>query len=115
MAANNEYLESFKVEMVRKSMTSETPKEIRRKYGVAKSTLWGWKCKYGGLVSKQLETEKKPERKGDFVDIIAPAKDEAGKPKIRYEGTDVVTMEANGYVLHFSVDFLPRVMELLGL
>ena len=43
MAKNNEYLESFKIEMVRKYMTSESKKDICQKYGISKSTFWGWK------------------------------------------------------------------------
>ena len=115
MAKNNEYLESFKIEMVRKYMTSESKKDICQKYGISKSTFWGWKCKYGDLISKELATDAKPERRGNFVDIVAPAKDEVNKPKIRYEGTAVVSMEVKGYTLHFSVEFLPKVLELLGL
>lgn len=111
MAKNNEYLESFKIEMVRKYMTSESKKDICQKYGISKSTFWGWKCKYGDLISKELATDAKPERRGNFVDIVAPA----NKPKIRYEGTAVVTMEAKGYTLQFSMEFLPKVLELLGL
>ena len=71
MAKNNEYLESFKIEMVRKYMTSESKKDICQKYGISKSTFWGWKCKYGDLISKELATDAKPERRGNFVDIVA--------------------------------------------
>jgi hypothetical protein len=67
------------------------------------------------IVRKTVLNYAKPERRGNFVDIVAPAKDEVNKPKIRYEGTAVVTMEAKGYTLHFSVEFLPKVLELLGL
>ena len=45
MAKNNEYLESFKIEMGRVNMTSESKKDICQKYGISKSTFWGWKCK----------------------------------------------------------------------
>lgn len=86
MAKNNEYLESFKIEMVRKYMTSESKKDICQKYGISKSTFWGWKCKYGDLISKELATDAKPERRGNFVDIVAPAKDEVNKPKSATRG-----------------------------
>ena len=67
------------------------------------------------MMSKERATDVKPDRRGNFVDIVAPFKDEVNTPKIRYEGTAVVTMEAKGYTLHFSVEFLPKVLELLGL
>lgn len=57
---NNEYLEEFKIQAVRRIYAGERQKELCKELGISKSTLWGWKCKYGFLADKELEIKEKP-------------------------------------------------------
>ena len=50
MAKDNSYLTSFKIDLVRQVMKGHELKAVAEKYAVSKSTLWGWKCKYGQMV-----------------------------------------------------------------
>lgn len=49
---NNKYLEEFKIDLVKQYLQGKQKKDIRKEYGVAKSTMWGWICKYAGLIQK---------------------------------------------------------------
>ena len=42
MAKDNSYLTSFKIDPVRQVMEGHELKAVAQKYGVSKSTLWGW-------------------------------------------------------------------------
>ena len=48
---NNNYLESFKIQVVRRMLSGEHLKVVSQELGIAKSTLWGWKCKYTPMLS----------------------------------------------------------------
>lgn len=117
MAKDNSYLTSFKIDLVRQVMEGHQLKEVAARHGISKSTLWGWKCKYGALVSSEWGLEERGRiGDGDFVDVIAPAKETAESPlAIAKFASGVVAMEFRGYTLRFDVEQLPRVRELLGL
>lgn len=53
---NNSYLESYKIQVVRRMLSGEHLNVVSQELGIAKSTLWGWKCKYAPI-------EKKKEKK----------------------------------------------------
>ena len=74
MAKDNSYLTSFKIDLVRQAMEGHELKAVAQKYGVSKSTLWGWKCKYGQMVCSEW-ARKEPTRMsdGDCADVVAPA------------------------------------------
>ena len=55
---DNSYLESYKIQVVRRIFAGESMKTISDELHIAKSTLWGWKCKYGSLVSNEMEIEE---------------------------------------------------------
>ncbi len=48
----NEYLEKFKIDVVKQYLQGRKKNEICEEYGIAKSTMWGWICKYTNLVKK---------------------------------------------------------------
>ena len=78
MAKDNSYLTSFKIDLVRQVMEGHELKAVAAKYGVSKSTLWGWKCKYGQMVCSEWKLREKGRASdGDFVDVVAPAKETA--------------------------------------
>lgn len=41
----NEYLESYKIQVVRSVMSGESHSNAAKELDIAKSTLWSWKCK----------------------------------------------------------------------
>jgi transposase-like protein len=47
---NNKYLEEIKINAVKRYLNGEQQKKICAELGIAKSTMWGWICKYSSLV-----------------------------------------------------------------
>ena len=117
MAKDNSYLTSFKIDLVRQVMEGHELKAVAQKYGVSKSTLWGWKCKYGQMVCSEWGlSEKARPTDGDFVDVVAPAREAAeGRAPLREFRSGAVVVEPRGLTLRFDVGRLPEVMEMLGL
>jgi transposase-like protein len=117
MAKDNSYLTSFKIDLVRQVMEGHELKAVAEKYGVSKSTLWGWKCKYGQMVCSDWNLGEPVRRSdGDFVDVVAPAKETAKDPvPLMQFRSGVVVMEHRGFTLRFDVGRLPEVLEMLGL
>ena len=117
MAKDNSYLTSFKIDLVRQVMEGNELKKVAAKYGVSKSTLWGWKCKYGALVCEGWKLQEKGRvSDGDFVDVVGPARETARSPlPLMQFASGQVTMQFRGYALRFDVAQLPRVLEMLGL
>ena len=54
---NNKYLEEFKIDLVKQYMQGKKKKEICKEYGIAKSTMWGWICKYASLIDNSWKVE----------------------------------------------------------
>lgn len=113
---NNEYLESYKIQVVRKVMSGASLKKTAEELGIAKSTLWGWKCKYAALVAPEfaIKEENKPERFEDFVDVTLASKETKEKPSPRYINPTTVSLEIGEYRLSFDVTNLNKVLEVLG-
>ena len=42
-------LEEFKIDLVKQYLQGKRQKDICKEYGVAKSTMWGWICKYASF------------------------------------------------------------------
>ena len=51
----NKYLEEFKIKPVKQYFSGRPNKDICDDYKIARSTLWGWICKYGHMVQKDWE------------------------------------------------------------
>lgn len=66
---NNNYLESYKIQVVRRMLSGEHLKVVSKELGIAKSTLWGWKCKYTPMLANEFALKEKPEQLEDFIDI----------------------------------------------
>ena len=111
---NNSYLESYKIQVVRRIFAGESMKTISDELHIAKSTLWGWKCKYGSLVSKEMEIENKPIVYDEFIDITLASKETKEKPAIRYVNPSTITMELGKYQITFDVTNFDKVLEALG-
>lgn len=111
---NNSYLESYKIQVIRRIFAGESMKNISNELHIAKSTLWGWKCKYGSLVANEIEVKNKPIAYDEFVDITLASKETKEKPTMRYVNPSTITMELGKYLITFDVTNLDKVLEALG-
>ncbi len=110
---NNEYLETFKMQAVKRIYAGESQKELCEELGISKSTLWGWKCKYGSIIEKKLEVKEKPMEEKGFVEVIKPMKETKHKPIYRYETANTAIIEYKGYKIICEIQKLNQVMEIL--
>lgn len=110
---NNEYLETFKIQAVRRIFAGESQKALCKELNISKSTLWGWKCKYRFIVEKELETKEKPTKENDFIEVINPMKEAKHKPIYRYETANTVIIEYRGYKIICEIQKLNQVLEIL--
>lgn len=112
----NEYLESYKIQVVRRVMAGESHNKVAKELGIAKSTLWGWKCKYAPLIANEfaVKDENKPQQFEDFVDVTMASKETKEKPVPRYINPTTVTLELGKYKITFDVTNLNKVLEMLG-
>lgn len=110
---NNEYLEVFKIQAVKRIYAGESQKQLCKELGISKSTLWGWKCKYGNLIEKDLVTKEKPMQEEGFVEILKPMKETKHKPIYRYETANTAIIEYKGYKIICEIQKLNQVMEIL--
>lgn len=72
---NNKYLEEFKIDLVKQYLQGKQKKDICKEYGVAKSTIWGWMCKYAGLIQKSWEVKGIEAAEEEYIDITMPLKE----------------------------------------
>ena len=54
---DKKYLEEFKMDLVKQYLQGKQKKDICKEYGVAKSTMWRWICKYTNLIEKSWEVK----------------------------------------------------------
>ena len=111
---NNSYLESYKIQVVKRIFAGEHMKTLSQELHIAKSTLWGWKCKYGSIVANEMELNDKPIQYEEFVDITKSSKETKKNPAMRYVNPSTITMEIGEYRITFDVSNLDKVLEVLG-
>lgn len=111
---NNNYLESYKIQVVRRMLSGEHLKVVSKELGIAKSTLWGWKCKYTPMLANEFALKEKPEQLEDFIDITKVSHEVKDKPALRYINPSTITLELGDYRLTFDVTNLDKVLEVLG-
>ena len=77
----------------------------------------GMECKYGQMVCSEWALKEAARvSDGDFVDVVAPAREAAKDPlPLMQFRSGVVVMEHRGFTLRFDVGRLPEVLEMLGL
>ena len=54
----NKYLEEFKIDLVKQYFSGRPNKDICDDYKIARSTLWGWICKYGHMCTSQEKVDR---------------------------------------------------------
>ena len=52
---NNNYLESYKIQIVSRMMSGESHNKVAKELGIAKSTLQGWKCIYTQMIAHEFQ------------------------------------------------------------
>lgn len=83
-------------------------KNIRKEYGVAKSTMWGWICKYAGLIQKSWEVKGIEAAEEEYIDITMPLKEERNSKTIINTTNESVRIFKNGYSILCHVSKLDR-------
>lgn len=77
---NNNYLESYKIQVVRRMLSREHLKVVSKELSIAKPTLWGWKCKYTPMLANEFALKEKPKQFEDFIDITNVSREVKEKP-----------------------------------
>ena len=54
----NTYLEEFKIDIVKQYLSGKQQKDLHAEYGLSKSTIYTWTCKYRQLVEKEWEIKE---------------------------------------------------------
>ena len=87
---DNKYLEEFKIDLVKQYLQGKQQKDICKEYGVAKSTMWGWICKYASLIEKSWEVKGVETCEDEYVDITMRLKKE-------YKERNKITLAKNRF------------------
>lgn len=110
----NKYLEEFKIDLVKQYFNGRQKKDICNEFGVAKSTLWGWICKYGHMVQKGWEVNGIKSVDEEYVDITAPMKKEATEMSMIQTTNETIGIFKNGYSILCHISKLDAVMRIIS-
>lgn len=110
----NEYIEEFKIDVVKQYLQGRKRKEICEEYGIAKSTIWGWVCKYADLVQKTWEVKGIEKTNHEFVDITIPMKQEYREGSMIKTTNETIRVFKNGYSILCHISKLARVMRIIN-
>ena len=110
---NNKYLEEFKIDLVKQYMQGKQKKEICKEYGIAKSTMWGWICKYASLIDNSWKVEDIKNVEEEYVDITAPLVKEYKEQNIINTTNETVRIFKNGYTILCHISKLDKVMRII--
>ena len=115
MSFCNSYPEAFKIEAVKRYLNGETRARLCHELGLSKSTMWGWVCKYKGLVEKEWSFERKPDASSDgaFVEIRHQCQ-KAIQASIVEETANTVRIFANGYAIICHISKLDQVWRAIN-
>ena len=111
---DNKYLEEFKIDLVKQYLQGKQKKDICKEYGVAKSTMWGWICKYTNLIEKSWEVKGIETFEDEYVDITMPLKDEYKDRTIINTTNETVRVFKNGYSILCHISKLEKVMRIIN-
>ncbi|HHU29010.1 TPA: transposase [bacterium] len=111
---NNKYLEQVKINAVKRYLNGEQKKKICEELGVAKSTMWGWICKYSSLIEKDWKIEDIKEANGEFIDITIPMKKANSSEKIIHLSNSTIRLFKNGYSILCDVSMLKEVIKAIS-
>lgn len=114
MSLCNAYPESFKINVVKRYLNGEMQKDLCKEFNLAKSTLWGWCCKYQPLINKERELKEDVlvSENNDYVDIRL-ACNEALKSSVIQESKNIIRIFLDGFVVICNIENLKFVMEVI--
>ena len=111
---DNKYLEEFKIDLVKQYLQGKQKKDICKEYGVAKSTMWRWICKYTNLIEKSWEVKGIETFEDEYIDITMPLKDEYKDRTIINTTNETVRVFKNGYSILCHISKLEKVMRIIN-
>ena len=111
---DNKYLEEFKIDLVKQYLQGKQQKDICKEYGVAKSIMWGWVCKYASLIEKSWEVKGVETCEDEYVDITMPLKNEYKDRTIISTTNESVRVFKNGYSIFCHISKLEKVMRIIN-
>ena len=94
-------------------MQGKQKKEICKEYGIAKSTMWGWICKYASLIDNSWKVEDIKNVEEEYVDITAPLVKEYKEQNIINTTNETVRIFKNGYTILCHISKLDKVMRII--
>lgn len=110
---NNKYPETLKIELVKRYLNGEQKVKICREYGIAKSTMWGWICKYQGMILKEWEIEGiEPEKNSCYVDI-RKASEQVLNSSVVQASKNIIRIFINGYAIICDIEMLGKVKKVI--
>lgn len=110
----NKYLEEFKIDVVKQYLNGRMKKDICEEYGIGKSTMWGWICKYSGIIKNNWEVKEIKETNDEYVDITAPMKKEYIEGTMIKTSNESVRVFKNGYSIICHISKLSKVMRIIN-
>lgn len=110
----NQYMESFKIDLVKQYLNGRQKKDICKEYGIAKSTMWGWICKYSQLIENDWKTEGIINVEEQFVDITQPLKKEYREQTVINTTNETIRIFKNGYSILCHISKLEQVMRIIN-
>lgn len=115
MVISNKYPEAFKIALVKRYLNGEKQKKLCAEYHIAKSTLWGWTCKYQNLIFREWEikADAPVSESGMFVDIRKKT-EESIKSSIIQQTDNNVRIFVNGYAIICSINRLNDVLRIIN-
>lgn len=111
----NTYPEAFKISLVRRYLNGELQKNLCKEFNIAKSTFWGWTCKYEKLILKEREISSKIDVSEDscFVDIRRACTSNI-KSSVIQDSKDTVRIFLDGYAIICNIANLKDVLKVIN-
>ena len=116
MAICNKYPEHFKIGCVKRYLYGEMKKDICEEFGLAKSIIWAWICKYFVLINREWEINPElltTDENAEFIDIRL-ASEKAIKSSVVECKDNTIKIFDNGFAIVCTKKSFKDVMEMLS-
>ena len=109
----NTYLEEFKIDIVKQYLSGKQQKDLHAEYGLSKSTIYTWTCKYRQLVEKEWEIKDVHIVNQEYIDITVPFKKENKEQTYIKTSNETVRIFKNGYSIICHISKLDKVLKVI--
>ena len=109
----NTYLEEFKIDIVKQYLSGKQQKDLHDEYGLSKSTIYTWICKYRQLVEKEWEIKDVHIVNQEYIDITVPFKKEIKEQTYIKTSNETVRIFKNGYSIICHISKLDKVLKVI--